>query len=168
MTTTEPTPEAVEELARVNAQHRYVDVRGDYEVGDGRRYFGCTCGWTHDVDGMSGYWSWVEEHERHAARAVLAAGYVSPEEHRALVERFSRMVTRNADNQIRRDEARGQVARVKSLADEFDKVIPSALSDGELRTVGKYAVPGVLSQHVTVHVLAKVAADLRTALESGS
>lgn len=76
MTTTEPTPEAVEELARVKGQHRYVDVRGDYEVGDGRRYFGCTCGWTHDVDGMSGYWSWVEEQERHAAREVLAAGYV--------------------------------------------------------------------------------------------
>lgn len=133
MTTPEPTPEAVEALAGIHGQHRYVDVRGDYEAGDGRRYFGCSCGWTHDVDGMSGYWSWVEEHERHVARAVLAAGYVSPDEHRRDVEHWkdhaeeagrgftqvcqdsARIAARNADLRAENERLRAQVARVREV-----------------------------------------------------
>ena len=165
MTTTEPTLDAVEELARIHGQHRYVDVRGDYEVGDGRRYFGCSCGWTHDVDGMSGYRSWVEEHERHAARAVLAAGYVDQAPIRALLtseiadEIESRVRAARGDVRcfvcnLRYEERQEYGCQESGRGHSYD--------DSDLAAAEEIERAGTV-EHITLSV-----ADLRAALDPGS
>lgn len=86
MTTTEPTPEAVEALADVFAPHVPRIGTSDTEF-----WLYCTCDPDHVFTPRPGSAAssmdaqWVrdadEAHREHVARAVLAAGYVSPERH---------------------------------------------------------------------------------------
>ena len=65
-----------EELARILAENGATSPDGIHswrcaypETG---KFFRCTCGWTHRVDGMNGWDSWRARHDEHVV-AVLAA-----------------------------------------------------------------------------------------------
>jgi hypothetical protein len=56
-----------EALVEVLAEHRYRDVLGDYDTAPFYRHFGCSCGWEQNIEGMSGWRSWVATHNEHVA-----------------------------------------------------------------------------------------------------
>jgi len=66
-----------------------------------------------------------------------------------------------------RDALAATVQRVRDLADRFAEVKTIAPDDALLRKIAKYGVPTVINRHVTTSVLAKVADDLRAALDGG-
>ena len=134
MTTTEPTPEAIEELARVFGEHWWAGMAESGAAGE----WECACG--EPLLEMSD-----EAHERHVAHKVLAAGYETPAVFKGVMAcwKVDMRLAREAEDKVKRVEA--LLADWRSLPvypDECGEMVLDGVHRDELLTDLRHALDG--------------------------